>query len=304
VALLLLLRAAAWRSAVSSVRFVASPKFIAGLLVALLAGGVYAMQGKAALAALDAFWGLFARSQQPVTAVLPNDLLWLPVTGQEVPVTDKVGTGDALALGLLQYAVWERGQSRVEVLTSEQIRDTIARGGSLPAGPLVLIGGPVASEITLQSMARLRSVDDPNDPQGLKRGFRFELKPAGRATAFSRPASGGQAPELGIRDVQSEELCRVKQATDNTFAPDAALVMLGNLDGRPVLIVAGYETRGTAAAMQFLIRPSPELTSFYRIYRDQDYAEMVIRTQPGTGEPELFPFDTAENPRGKGEDGD
>ena len=296
------------RAVRASARLVVSPQFAAGVLVSLLAGSAVAMWSWPDRASRDALWASLSRPAQPLTAVLPNDRLWLPVEGQQIEVTDRVGTGDALALGVLQLAAGEYGQTRVDVLTSEQIRDRVDGGGSLPPGPLVLIGGPAASQIALESMARLRGVADPDDPLALQDGFRFVLLPKGRPSAFSRPATpprDGQPAELGIRDARSGELCPVRRALDRpyAFAPDAALVMLGNLDGRPVLCVAGFESEGGAAAMRFLAEPSPGLTRFYRIYDEQGYAEMVIRTNASTGEPELFEFPTASNPRGKERNG-
>ena len=104
---------------------------------------------------------------------------------------------------------------------------------------------------------------------------------------------------LGIEDVQTGELCPVEGLGDSSTAVDAAIVVRGDMDNRPVLIVAGYETWGTLGAMQLLSKPGAILSRFNEVYRQSGYAEMVFQTKKGTTEPVLFQFPTAQNPRSR-----
>jgi hypothetical protein len=267
------------------------------ILAAALTGIGYAAFIRPERVAFDMFWRPFVHSDQRPMIAIANNTVWLPIEEKRVEVKDKVGTGDAVALGLLQHTLSNEREGPIRILTTEELKEQRDELGELPAGPLCLIGGPSASDVTLEFMARLRGLADPYDPESLKQGFRFGVPPEGRVHAFSRP---GEWTDIGISDAATGKLCPVRM-DDVTYAvkQDAALVIRGDLDGRPIVIVAGFETRGTLLGIRG-IQQGPILSRFNETYRKHGYAEMVLTEDPNTGDPELFDFRSpaVQNPRG------
>ena len=104
---------------------------------------------------------------------------------------------------------------------------------------------------------------------------------------------------IGIEDATSGIQC--------AYIPDVqdcALIVRGNLDGRTVIVIAGFEAQGTLKAIELLTKPDSRVLRQLNAFDRDDYAEIVVRTRkkPGSNawsEAEPYEFGSIENPRGR-----
>jgi len=234
---------------------------------------------------LRAAWREIASS--PAVAVVAGDAR-VQIEGEER--RGYIGVGDALAMSsvvsLLSTAFDPRPQ--VRVVSSREVEagpETLK-----DVGAVIVIGGPVANPYCLSVLAALREVN-PADVGALKRGFRFVGRAAIPRSAFVR---GTASPDRGIEDVETGELCPYDRAKNL----DCALIVLARLNGRLVLVIAGYEMAATRAAAEALTRWTPVLSELQAQFKKTGYAEMVVAVS-GDGNATLYRFPTAQNPRGR-----
>lgn len=243
-----------------------------------------------------AFWAPFVHAKQPLTVALPNTGIVDPDSHRQL-VSNRMGTGDALALAMLYQCVASLTDHRqdVTILPPEQANTP----GVAVESPLCVIGGPRTSEFAFEQFARVLRVSDPGNADALQRGFCFVVS-HGAENAFVRvrkPGAGGALPPVGIADVNTGETCAVDLQDQAEFV-DAALVIRGDLDdGRPVVVVAGYEQHATMKAMQALTQPGEVVTALNRAYKAGGPAQIVLRVDSTRDRAEIFKFPKAENPK-------
>ncbi len=277
-----LTEAAAARPAILTPHLRLRPVLIAAaflLLAALATAGYHTGTQWLARREVREFWAPFTTG---VTTVVIGNAKVTTLEGQER--SDYVGTGDALALGRISHMIQALSAGVGEL----RIATTAQREGRKQdvVGAEVLIGGPTVNRLTLEYLGALRGIDGPGDPEALREGFRFVVPPGIPENAFARV---GQP--TGIEDVATGEVY--------AHGPDGgcALVVRGRVEGRDVLILAGYDTGATLAAMEALSQPGEPLDRLKAVFDEQGYAEMVLRA-PGDGTASgIADFPTAANPR-------
>lgn len=231
------------------------------------------------------FWGFFL--SEPVPAIVIGNAKVRVLEGKWR--TDYIGVGDTRAVGAVYALLAELGEprSRVELLTSAQTDPHFERLGERG---LVLVGGPTVNRQTLAALGKIHGID-PNDKRALTRGFRFVVQETIPENAFVRHTTDGR---LGIEDLRTGELCE----HNSKAGTDCALVVRATLGKQEVLILAGFETKGTHAAARALTRSTRVLRELVRAFSESEHAAMVLTVDPD-GEVEIHKFDTARNPQGR-----
>lgn len=216
-----------------------------------------------------------AEEVPPVTCTIGNAVVHHPEFGR--PIINYIGTNDARALSTVFQTIARLGgdTSRLAVTTTAEL----AAKGREVEGNEIIIGGPrVAASRFRSVVAKLYGVADSLDPDGLERGFRFKAR---NIRDEERSCFLVESEKLGIEDASTGKTCLVQydQSDRTRVVVDAALIIRGHVDGRDLLVIAGFDYVGTLHAAQFLSKPSPELTAFNAKFEETGLAELVIRVE-------------------------